>query len=181
MELRKDPITRSWVITGDDPADNAPRPESACPFCTDSPTSLQVIAKSPNAPGVPWSARSVVHPRPLYRIEGELARRAEGMYDKMGPIGAHEVIIESPQHDSRLARFSDEGPGGSMTSERWKFAYTTRRVRHEAIASVRLVNKDGDVIWSTTQESNGAKFRGASADVADKITKQLVVDYQRLK
>ena len=23
-----------------------------------------------------------------------------------------------------------------MTSERWKFAYTTRRVRHEAIASV---------------------------------------------
>ena len=42
--------------------------------------------------------------------------------------------------------------------------------RHEAIAAVRLVNKDGDVIWATTQESLGAKFRGASADVADKIT-----------
>ena len=42
--------------------------------------------------------------------------------------------------------------------------------KHEALATVRLVNKDGDVIWSTTQESNGAKFRGASADVADKIT-----------
>src|SRR5581483_4688116 len=39
--------------------------------------------------------------------------------------------------------------------------------RHEAIAAVRLVNKDGDVIWSTTQESLGAKFRGASADVAE--------------
>jgi hypothetical protein len=37
------------------------------------------------------------------------------------------------------------------------------------------------VIWSTTQESNGAKFRGASADVADKITKQLVTDYDRLR
>jgi hypothetical protein len=37
------------------------------------------------------------------------------------------------------------------------------------------------VIWSTTQESSGAKFRGASADVADKITKQLEADYDRIR
>lgn len=53
--------------------------------------------------------------------------------------------------------------------------------KHEAMATVRLVNKDGDVMWSTTQESNGAKFRGASADVADKITKQLTADVERLR
>lgn len=53
--------------------------------------------------------------------------------------------------------------------------------KHEALATVRIVNKDGDVIWSTTQESNGAKFRGASADVADKITRQLVADIEKLK
>ena len=53
--------------------------------------------------------------------------------------------------------------------------------KHEALATVRLVNKDGDVMWSTTQESNGAKFRGASADVADKITKQLTADLERLR
>lgn len=53
--------------------------------------------------------------------------------------------------------------------------------KHEAMASLRLVNKDGDVIWSTTQESLGAKFRGASADVADKVTKQLAADYERGK
>jgi hypothetical protein len=53
--------------------------------------------------------------------------------------------------------------------------------RHEANAAVRLVNKDGDVIWSTTQESMGGKFRGSSADVADKITKQLLEDYERAK
>ena len=58
---------------------------------------------------------------------------------------------------------------------------SSKERRHEALATVRLVNKDGDVIWATTQESNGAKFRGASADVADKITKQLVADYERLK
>jgi hypothetical protein len=53
--------------------------------------------------------------------------------------------------------------------------------KHEAMATVRIVNKDGDVIWSTTQESTGAKFRGASADVADKITKQLVADVDKLR
>lgn len=53
--------------------------------------------------------------------------------------------------------------------------------KHEATASVRLVNKAGDVIWSTTQESQGAKFRGASADVADRVAKKLSEDYQRAK
>jgi len=48
--------------------------------------------------------------------------------------------------------------------------------KHEAFATVRLVNKEGDVIWSTTQESQGGKFRSASADVADKIAKQLILD-----
>jgi hypothetical protein len=45
---------------------------------------------------------------------------------------------------------------------------------NDARASVRLVNSDGDVIWTTTQESKGAKYKGASADVADKIVKQLI-------
>ena len=53
--------------------------------------------------------------------------------------------------------------------------------KHEAVAAVRLVNKDGDVIWSTTQESQGGKFRRASTDVADRITKKLVEDYERAK
>jgi hypothetical protein len=58
--------------------------------------------------------------------------------------------------------------------------HSTER-RHEAIAAVRLVNKDGDVIWSTTQESLGAKFRGASADVADKITAKLKEDFEKAR
>jgi hypothetical protein len=53
--------------------------------------------------------------------------------------------------------------------------------RHEAMATVRLVNKDGDVIWSTTQESLGGKFRGASADVAEKITSKLKDDFERAR
>ena len=53
--------------------------------------------------------------------------------------------------------------------------------RHEAVAAVRLVNKEGDVIWATTQESLGAKFRGASTDVADKITARLKEDFARAR
>jgi len=53
--------------------------------------------------------------------------------------------------------------------------------RHEARASVRLVNADGDVIWSTTQESNGAKFRGAMADVADKIANRLIDETRKAR
>jgi hypothetical protein len=53
--------------------------------------------------------------------------------------------------------------------------------KHEASASVRLVNRDGDIVWSTTQESQGAKFRSAAADVADKIARQLAQDFEKAK
>jgi hypothetical protein len=53
--------------------------------------------------------------------------------------------------------------------------------KHEAYAAVRLCNRDGDVLWSTTQESLGAKFRGASADVAAKVARQLALDVERAR
>jgi hypothetical protein len=53
--------------------------------------------------------------------------------------------------------------------------------RHESIATVRITNKEGDVIWSTTQESLGAKYHGASADVADKIAAKLKEDFERAR
>src|SRR5258707_3931171 len=89
---------------------------------------------------------------------------------------------------SSNSRFNGAGGGVSERSGRAlslgvgeNEAQSSKERRHEALATVRLVNKEGDVIWSTTQESNGAKFRGASADVADKIMKQLAADYERLK
>jgi hypothetical protein len=53
--------------------------------------------------------------------------------------------------------------------------------RHEATGSVRLVDKNGDVIWSTTQESAGGKFRSAMADVADKIVRRLAEETQKMR
>jgi UDPglucose--hexose-1-phosphate uridylyltransferase len=107
MELRKDPITRSWVITGDDAADTAPRPDSACRFCPNSALTTQVVASLPGLSGEPWSARAVVHPAPLYHVEGDPGRRGEGLYDRMRPIGAHEVLLENPHHERQLWSASD--------------------------------------------------------------------------
>src|ERR1051326_3655191 len=72
------------------------------------------------------------------------------------------------------------GPYGGLGAGESESEHATER-RHEAVAAVRLVNKDGDVIWSTTQESEGAKFRGASLDVADKITSKLKEDFEKAR
>ncbi len=105
MELRKDPITRSWVITGDDVS--APAAETACRFCPGARDALHVIAARPSVSSGPWSARAVVHPDPLYRIEGEPQRRGNGLYDRMRAVGAHEVLVENPRHDGFVWNASD--------------------------------------------------------------------------
>jgi len=111
MELRKDPITRSWVITGDEAVESGPRAAASCRFCGGSAESNQVIAATPSTPGAPWAARAVVHPTPLYRIEGEPGRRGDGIYDIMRSVGAHEVLVENPRHDRHLWNASDEEIG----------------------------------------------------------------------
>jgi len=52
---------------------------------------------------------------------------------------------------------------------------------NDARMAVRLVSSDGDVLWSTTQESKGAKYKGASGDVAEKVVKQLLWDLEKLQ
>ena len=105
MELRKDPITRSWVITGDEPLEQ-PRP-AGCPFCSGEPNAQQVIASAGSAEGFAWGSRAVVHPQPVYRIEGDPARRGDGLYDHMRAVGAHEVLIENPRHDRQIWNASE--------------------------------------------------------------------------
>ncbi len=106
--------------------------------------------------------------------------------------GAAEDLVFTDVHqssDSINARFN-AGTTKSTASSRGQYggislgeseSDRSAERRHEAIAAVRLVNKDGDVIWSTTQESLGAKFRGASADVAEKITAKLKEDFERAR
>jgi UDPglucose--hexose-1-phosphate uridylyltransferase len=82
-----------------------------CPFCygNEQKTPPEVLAFRPggeaNQPG--WSVRVVPNKFPALGIEGELNRQGEGMYDKMDGIGAHEVIVESPDHMLSMAEMTE--------------------------------------------------------------------------
>ena len=81
MELRKDPITQSWIILGH--REIGGESISECPFEPGKIEKLKPILSWP-AEGQ-WQVRVVPHFDPLYRVEGDPGRLAEGMYDKMGP------------------------------------------------------------------------------------------------
>jgi len=105
MELRKDPITRSWVVTGDDVPQAAP--DQPCPFCPDSPVPARVILSATASGQSGWTARAVVHPTPVYHVEGDPERRGDGLYDRMRSVGAHEVLVENSRHDRQIWQASD--------------------------------------------------------------------------
>src|SRR5271155_2970681 len=95
-------------------------------------------------------------------------------------IDAHTQISAGSSEGLRNYSSSSNSHSGGLSVGENDSRRTEER-KHEAIATVRLVSKDGDVIWSATAESLGAKFMGASADVADKIAKRLVTDYKAAK
>ena len=116
MELRKDPITRSWVVVGHPSEEKIAA--DPCPLCPDNRIETRVLLDLP-AEGQ-WQVRAFPHFRPLYHIEGDPGRSAEGIYDRMAPNGAHEIIVETREHDRPLAVMTDE------EIERVLEAYATR-------------------------------------------------------
>ena len=107
MQLRKDPVTQSWVIQEEEGDDT--RLEFAhCPLCPgqEALCHQEVYVYPYGQP--PWQVRVIPHLRPVYRIEGDAQRRGDGMYDKMRNLGAHEIVIETPNHQLIPSRQSDE-------------------------------------------------------------------------
>lgn len=103
MELRKDPITRSWVVIGH--PEESPTPPDKCPFCPGHEGDTRTILQLPE--NGPWQVRVFPHFDPLYHIELDAGRRADGIYDLMQPLGAHEIIVETPDHNLRLSQLSE--------------------------------------------------------------------------
>lgn len=99
-------------------------------------------------------------------------------FDNYQGTTAHDTLGKSSSGTSVAAKATGLYGGNSIGENE---SHHTRERKHEAYASVRLCNKDGDVLWSTTQESLGGKFRGASADVAAKIARQITLDYDRAR
>ncbi len=121
-DLRKDPIVGRWVIIA---LERAKRPHDfkppvqklagaeTCPFCAgrEENTPPEILAyrergSKPNEPG--WRLRVIPNKYPALKIEGQLNKRGEGIYDKMAGVGAHEVIIESPEHHVSLSTLTEE-------------------------------------------------------------------------
>lgn len=121
-ELRKDPITGRWVIIA---TDRAKRPtdfvrekveirgSGFCPFCAGNemktPPEIHSYRKDGSARDTRgWSLRVVPNKFPALGIEGDLGRQGEGLFDKMNGIGAHEVIIETPEHTLTLPQLPEK-------------------------------------------------------------------------
>ncbi|MEN6537628.1 MAG: galactose-1-phosphate uridylyltransferase [Bryobacteraceae bacterium] len=121
-ELRKDPVTGRWVIIA---SDRAMRPNDFireqvtikggrfCPFCpgNEQKTPPEILAFRPqgsgrNEPG--WSLRVIPNKFPALRVEGELNRQGDGIYDRMNGVGAHEVLVETPDHNVSLAQLPEK-------------------------------------------------------------------------
>lgn len=116
-ELRWDPVKLHWVIIAAERGifrrEALPEPVAktdSCPFCygNEDKTPGEIFAIRPS--GAPdsanWKVRVIPNKYPVLRIEGELKSRAYGMYDVMTGIGAHEIIIETPDHGRGLAELT---------------------------------------------------------------------------
>ena len=109
-ELRRDPVMGRWVIIA---PERARRPEQAaqpqgerragpCVFCegqeANDPTEIFAVRDPGTAPNTPgWRVRVLPNRFPVLRIEGKLEREGVGMFDKLSGVGAHEVVVETPE------------------------------------------------------------------------------------
>ena len=121
-ELRKDPIVGRWVIIAHERAKRphdfkgdaqAQQEPGTCPFCEgqEHNTPPEIVAyrergSASNGPG--WRVRVVPNRFPALKVEGNLNKRGDGIYDIMAGVGAHEVIIESPKHVLSMASLTDD-------------------------------------------------------------------------
>jgi len=163
-ELRKDPIYGRWVIIATErsrrPSDFTPEERRSiggfCPLCegNEDRTPPEVLAfrdngAPPNSPG--WSLRVVPNKFPALRIEGELDREGEGIYDKMNGIGAHEVVIETPQHSETLSTLPLKGV------EKVLWAYRERMVdlrRDQRLRHVLVFKNYGSAAGASLEHSH---------------------------
>ena len=181
-ELRKDPVTDRWVIIATDrarrPADFVREPVSATPsgrFCpygpgNESKTPPEVMAyrgaTGRNQPG--WSLRVVPNKFPVLGIEGELHREGEGLFDKMQGIGAHEVVIESPDHALSITELSDR----AIEQVLWAFRDRMRDLKNDRrLRYVLLFKNHGEPAGATLEHSHSQLI--ALPVVPKRVTEEL--------
>lgn len=121
-ELRKDPVVGRWVIIDQEltqstkdfsePKEAIITDPSTCPFCQghEHMTLPEILGYRPpetqkDKPG--WWIRVFANQPAILRIEGNLKRQGVGMFDMTSGIGAHEIIVDSPDHEKTYIELSD--------------------------------------------------------------------------
>lgn len=106
--LRRDPLSGAMVLLAPDAPPRAVRSsappdvsEDECPFCPGHEAVTPSTIASVGVGGA-WSARCFAHRTPLVRLEEPQVGRAHGPWDAFGAFGAHEVLVESPEHHGPL-------------------------------------------------------------------------------
>jgi hypothetical protein len=178
---------------GDDEEDVSPEQETMAAFAKVRRIYVDILTGGDSAQKIRDLLMSSIQASKLFIVTEE-EDKADAV---LKGAGEDEVFTDSFQSSDSVNAHSQlsiaTGNTGSSTSQRYSDRNNisfgagesenrkTEERKHEAIATVRLVNKDGDVIWSATEESLGAKFVGASVDVVSKITKKLAADYRLAK
>ncbi len=67
-----------------------------------TPPPIHAYGKKGASHGNDWLVRVVPNKFPALRIEESNDKTTHGLYDRIGGFGAHEVIIESPDHATEL-------------------------------------------------------------------------------
>src|SRR5450432_810898 len=158
-ELRKDPVTERWDIIATDrarrPSDFSREQVAAaskrfCPLCpgNESKTPPEVYALrhggGGNQPG--WAVRVIPNKFPVLGIEGELNRDADGLYDRMNGLGAHEVIVETPDHAATLATM----PESQVESVLWAFRNRVQDLKNDRrLRHILLFKNHGEAAGAT--------------------------------
>lgn len=114
-EMRLDPLTDEWTLFSESRAqqpaaasvlEEASAQTAANPFLAGfEHYAPHTLHQSNSESG--WRVRVVPNRAPMLRVEGDATRHGEGFYDHMDGVGAHEVIIETP--DSRPMEALDSG------------------------------------------------------------------------
>jgi UDPglucose--hexose-1-phosphate uridylyltransferase len=104
-ELRKDPVSGGWVVVGFTRV-QAGDPDR-CPFCPGNEHLTGTPIREFRDAGGAWLGRVLPASNPIVVIEMSENKRAEGMYDKMGNVGAHEIVVENRTHTKTLSEFDE--------------------------------------------------------------------------
>jgi UDPglucose--hexose-1-phosphate uridylyltransferase len=103
-ELRKDPLSGNWVVVGYGGSKSSGA--GICPFCPGHESSTPSTLRQYTDERGDWLVRCFPAANPIFMIEVAEDRRGEGLYDKMGNVGAHEIIVENRTHSRTMAMYT---------------------------------------------------------------------------